>query len=289
MDYIVNKVHITDDFSKFKIMLGNRLVSEIRVNKILQSFEKVGYIQAPIIVNEKMEVIDGQGRLEACKRSNQPIAYVVIDGLNINHCINMNINITNWTTEDYVKSYADQGYPDYVRLQNFLKRCRTERNITYNFSILMWTALGTDTTNIIKSLKAGKLKVSEEKVQKAWELLNFFDNFSCVHVNRQNQFFDVLRYLYDIPKVDNFRLIKKLKNANEDVRQRFMHIADAIDVAKIIEDAYNTRTRGNHVYIETLYLQALERISKGFRLSAESRHNALYDQSSLLETSNEKP
>jgi len=275
MDSVVNAVYITDEFSKFKTMQGNRSVSDIRVNRILQSFANVGYVQVPIVVNEKMEVIDGQGRLEACKRSNQPIAYVVIEGLNINHCINMNINITNWTTEDYVKSYADQGYSDYIRLQAYLDRCHSERSVRYSFSILLWAVLGTDTKNVLSALKSGELKVTKERIDKAWELLNFFDNFASMRVNRKNQFFSVLAYLYDIPEVDNYRLITALPKAKERTLERFMHIADAIDAADVIEDAYNERLRGSHVYIRTKYLEALERVNRMTRIHTEARHDAL--------------
>lgn len=54
-----------------------------------------------------------------------------------------------------------------------------------------------------------------------------------------------------------------------------MHIADAIDAADVIEDAYNERLRGSHVYIRTKYLEALERVNRMTRIHTEARHDAL--------------
>lgn len=271
MDKSINEVRLTDDFNKFKIMKGNRAVRESRVKKILQSFANVGYVQAPIVVNEKMEIIDGQGRYEACMETNQPIAYIVIDGLGHKHCINMNINCENWKTEDYIKSYADLGYENYVRLQDFLDRCHSNRSVQYSTSVLLRTVAGTDISNIRSSVEDGTLQVTAEEVDKAWELLDFFDNFAGMRVNRPLQFFSVLSYLHDIPEVDNYRLIKKVPTAKEKVLQRFTHLSDAIDAAAVIEDAYNDRLSG-HVYIQTLYLQELEKINKGIRMNAEMKH-----------------
>ena len=271
MDKSINEVRLTDDFNKFKIMKGNRAVRKSRVKKILQSFANVGYVQAPIVVNEKMVLIDGQGRYEACMETNQPIAYIVIDGLGHKHCINMNINCENWKTEDYIKSYADLGYENYVRLQDFLDRCHSNRLVQYSTSVLLRTVAGTDISNIRSSVEDGTLQVTAEEVDRAWELLDFFDNFAGMRVNRPLQFFSVLSYLHDIPEVDNYRLIKKVPTAKEKVLQRFTHLSDAIDAAAVIEDAYNDRLCG-HVYIQTLYLQELEKINKGIRMNAEMKH-----------------
>ena len=74
MNYVKSSEEMfrTTDYDAFKRVLGNRKVLEDRVSKILASFDKIGYIPVPIIVNEKFEVIDGQGRLEACKRRGLP-------------------------------------------------------------------------------------------------------------------------------------------------------------------------------------------------------------------------
>ncbi|WP_299997811.1 ParB N-terminal domain-containing protein, partial [uncultured Clostridium sp.] len=63
----------TKDYLIFKKLEGNRPVVNRRVNKIIASIQNVGYITSPLIVNEKMEVIDGQGRLEALEQLKMPV------------------------------------------------------------------------------------------------------------------------------------------------------------------------------------------------------------------------
>lgn len=108
--YIVQK---TRDYSKFRTLEGNRDVGENRVRKIIASIKAVGYVVNPIIVNEKMEIIDGQGRLEALTRLRLPVYYLVVNGVGIKECISMNINQDRWHKIDYIKSYAKRGYPHY--------------------------------------------------------------------------------------------------------------------------------------------------------------------------------
>lgn len=92
----------TMDYSKFKKLKGNRNVDPVRVQRIIQSIKKVGYITSPLIVNEDLEVIDGQGRLEALRILGLPVEYIVHENIGIDECISMNINQINWVDRDYI-------------------------------------------------------------------------------------------------------------------------------------------------------------------------------------------
>ncbi len=165
MDTIINKVHLTDEYGKFKKLQGNRAVDEMRVAKIRESVDKVGFVNGPIIVNERLEVIDGQGRLELCKQNSIPIPYIVIDGIGIDECISMNINQSNWKTTDYIKAYADLGRPDYIRLQKFLEaNYKRECGLKHNLSTLYWAAFHTNLRNNDTRIKDGTLTFSCDEV-----------------------------------------------------------------------------------------------------------------------------
>ena len=84
MDKITGNVYQTRDYSKFMRLEGNREVVSKRVVKITKSIQQNGYILNPIVVNEKMQVIDGQGRLEALKGLKMPIDYVIAEGAGLN-------------------------------------------------------------------------------------------------------------------------------------------------------------------------------------------------------------
>ena len=107
-------VYRTYNYSKFKKMKGNRKVSEERVNTIIQSIRSIGRLPTPIVVNEKMEIIEGQGRYEACKRLGLPIEYIIVMGANIGDCRVINQANTPWGEEDYIDSHIESGNTNYI-------------------------------------------------------------------------------------------------------------------------------------------------------------------------------
>lgn len=87
-----NTIYCTSDYTVFKKLLGNRVVLEQRKNTIKNSIIENGYVRNPIVVNEKMEIIDGQGRFEALKELKLPIEYVIAYGAGQKECIALNAN-----------------------------------------------------------------------------------------------------------------------------------------------------------------------------------------------------
>ena len=115
-------VYVTKDYSIFKRLVGNRDIPETRISKIVESIQTIGWIHNPIIVNEKMEVIDGQGRLTALQRLKMPVEYIVAEGAGNKECIYMNMNMVNWKLPDFIKSYAEQGNENYQRLLGLMEK-----------------------------------------------------------------------------------------------------------------------------------------------------------------------
>ncbi len=71
------KINKTYNYDKFGDLDGNRKLNQSNLNWIIESMRKK-YNPIPIIVNKKMQVIDGQHRLEACRRLNLPVFYLVV-------------------------------------------------------------------------------------------------------------------------------------------------------------------------------------------------------------------
>lgn len=245
----INTVYETRDYSKFKLLSGNRVIEETRKAKIRESIKNVGLVRYPILCNERMEIIDGQGRFAVCKEDELPVYFIIEPGIGINECINMNINQGNWKISDYISSYADRGNLNYVRLRDFL-----DQNPKYNFSTKIWAVFRSDAKNKVDFIKAGRITVTDQMIYDAESLLAFFDNFDGVMTNRPTEFYAAIGYCYGFPEVDNVRLIKKLEGS-----RAFTNIANIQDAIGVIEDEYNKRLR-EHVYIETIYLKSLEKI-----------------------------
>ena len=159
-------VYVTKDYSIFKRLVGNRDIPETRISKIVESIQTIGWIHNPIIVNEKMEVIDGQGRLTALQRLKMPVEYIVAEGAGNNECIYMNMNMVNWSQADFIKSYAEQGNINYQRLLSLM-----DKYVGGNLHII-FSALFKVSKPKHREIKEGSLRVTEEQYLAAAERLD---------------------------------------------------------------------------------------------------------------------
>ena len=78
------KVHETLDYSIFKKLPGNRKVSLSHVKGLIKSMKKV-VLDVPIIVNEQMQIVNGQHVFQARKELGLPILYIKRKGANTAH------------------------------------------------------------------------------------------------------------------------------------------------------------------------------------------------------------
>lgn len=163
------KIYETDDYSIFNTLDGNRAIKDRRVDKIVQSIMNVGYITSPILVNEKMEVIDGQGRLAALERLRKPVQYMIHEGISIEECRQMNIHQSNWTDYDYVQSYAIRGNENYQRLQSLMDTYKGLPSAVVISSCGRYLGNTSGVGN--QPIRKGTFKLSEKEAERAkWEL-----------------------------------------------------------------------------------------------------------------------
>lgn len=239
----------TMNYSIFKKLEGNRPVVNRRVNKIIASIQNVGYITSPLIVNEKMEVIDGQGRLEALEQLKMPVEYIVHPGIGINECIAMNINQGNWSLKDYIESYATRGNKSYQRLEQLIKEYPLA-----NLDVIATAALRINkiTGTMVKD---GSLVLTEEQYDKAIERLNYaYEIFDLVDKTAVRggilNLIQVILYCYDYEEMDLKRL-KEQVTKNIYLCRSWNNIDTCFNE---IEELYN-RNISKKVYFYTLYRQ----------------------------------
>lgn len=119
MAKVIGQIFEELDYTKFRKLPDNRDVLSNRLSKLLASFS-AKQILNPIIVNEKMQIIDGQGRYETLKKLGRPIPYIIAKGADSNDCKRMNRYNSKWSNLDFAKSYAAAGNENYI---NLLKAC----------------------------------------------------------------------------------------------------------------------------------------------------------------------
>lgn len=154
---ITGNTYRTSEYGMFKRLEGNRNVLAARVNKIKGSIAKNGYIFNPIVVNERYEVIDGQGRLEALKILQLPVDFVVATGAGLEQCIALNAYGTLWTMTDYIDSFCELGNENYMWLREQIKQYHELR---IKIVIMLATGLASIPNETIKS---GNLIIREEQ------------------------------------------------------------------------------------------------------------------------------
>jgi len=121
-------VHITsptENYEVFKHIGSNRTIVDNHVKKLMSSIGAHNLLEAnPIIVDKHFNVVDGQHRLEACKRLNIPVYWVQPKNIkNIkDSLISLNSNQKSWTLADYVQYYALEGKEEYCKIMELIER-----------------------------------------------------------------------------------------------------------------------------------------------------------------------
>lgn len=208
------KIYTTSDYAAFKKMLGNRDAKS--ESKIIDSIKKVGYICNPIIVNEKMEIIDGQNRLEALKALGMPVQFIIQEGLDINACRSLNIGQTNWGVEDYIYSYASAGNDSYRRLASLMEEYRRPIGIQGIVAMARPDTLNEGGSNQCDKLKDGGFTLSKEEYELAViRCQSVIDLGYAAFAKRKKMsgrvFWACVSYIYQHQEVEAKKVIEQLE------------------------------------------------------------------------------
>ena len=111
------------DYKKFATITGNRVLNQRKIEKIVADieggFNMLPY--CPIVVSEnkgKYLIIDGQHRYKVSVATNNPIYYVVCEGLNLKQIAVLNSRSDKWKTTDFLNCYINLGIKDYEILRD---------------------------------------------------------------------------------------------------------------------------------------------------------------------------
>ena len=158
-----SKVYSTTEYSKFKKLRGNRAINELHVRRLVEAIKEKD-LQIPIIVDQDMNVLDGQHRLDAYKIVGNPIFYIVKDRFVLQDVRNVNSVARKWTLTEYLMSYCKLGKKDYQLLEWFHR--------TYEFGIAECVAMlnGKGYTNvaILKEFRKGDFVIDDLEQGKTW-------------------------------------------------------------------------------------------------------------------------
>lgn len=128
----------TENLDQFKRLVGTRKENPTSVRRLTQSMLTHGFLKNPIMVNEKMEVIDGNQRLVAARRSKVGVYYKVCKGFGFEEHAKMNAKVLNWKLEDFETSFSNRNFEHYLTLKEFRKEY-SDFSLTNCLSLLSYT------------------------------------------------------------------------------------------------------------------------------------------------------
>lgn len=243
MNSIYTQVYEEDDYTKFKRLDNNRTLTEQRLQKLIASISS-GEILNPIIVNEKMEIIDGQGRYEAKKRLGLPIQYVISRGAGIEDCQKMNRYNTKWSLVDYIYSYARSGNKNYIRFSEIMEQIKCAPTKTATFANMNGGVI----TDVVES---GKLIFTEDDAYYTLENYGKFTDIldALLYKGRINQNFILAAIIiFNYPGYQHKKMIEQCKK----YRNTFVQTARRKDQVVELQRIYNINAK-KKIYFEDYF------------------------------------
>lgn len=223
-----NTILETKTYTKFKFMGNNRELQPNHIAALKTDLQERGQL-TPIVVNELMEVIDGQHRVVALTELGLPISYIVVPGLRIGDALAMNILQKGWSIDDYAHSYADSGNINYQRYLALKDEFGFSNSITLH-------AISVGDT-VFKKFRQGELDLNENKLADATQRLTALESvmeWATMVATRPFAiaFFDILAS----PEYDQERMERKLATVG---RSLLKALATPEDNRRMLEEIYN--------------------------------------------------
>ena len=201
------KVMSTFKYELFSFIDGNRVVDH--ADRIEKSIRKSGLLVQPILVNQHMQIIEGQNRFECCKNLGLPIFYVVQEDIGLEEVKSLNSASKNWTTKNYIHSFAaGDKIVDYIYIEQLLKQFPWATQRVISFAINDFVG-GTSS-----KIKDGTMKCDEVEYNRAVSALGYAERFRKYvdGVGGRKEFYIIaIMFCYFCEDVDNEYLEKKFE------------------------------------------------------------------------------
>lgn len=232
--------YATTDYKQFKFLIENRQTARNHINKLKDAIQRNPEILEvqPILVNEDMEIIDGQHRFTAASELGLPIHYTVVKGLDINTAREMNVMQRRWGIDDYAYSYAKAGNVHYKAYNEYRREYPG-----LSATIIQVVLAGGESQNMSGDFRNGKFIIKREEDDANWvfEKLLKIRELTGYEIPLSKAF--VSAFLQAINK-DDFNTDEFLSNLQKkpDMFHRTSTVRDAL---RLIEDIFNFKKSVN--------------------------------------------
>ena len=239
-DEIIGYVYQTYKYDSFVRLEDNRDVFSNRLNKLIASISE-RYICNPIIVNEKREIIDGQGRYEARKSLGLPIHYTIAKGATSDDCRRMNRYNTKWSRLDFATSHAKAGKEAY---QILLATCeKTKMPVDQVLRLGNHTgSISREKTIAMNAFERGDLVFTEDDAQAAINASNIANEITEAFQftgRRNDAFYYGVKVMCEWKGYDHNRMVKNCRR----LRGTYQQMSTLKDELVELERIYNYQAK----------------------------------------------
>lgn len=230
----------TNDYDKFSFLSNNRDPSRSHIEALKRAFQDYGNLteSQPVLVNERLQIIDGQHRFIAAQELGSPIFYTTVPGLGIQEARQMNILHKNWTTDDYAESYAKGGNMQYI------KYLELKEEFGFSHSVLISYAKEGRVKGVFADFRNGTFVIDDLEATRQ-RLSMLADVTAIIGATLADKIFALaFRRAMQAPHYDHVRMLKKLA----ELQTEFRAFSKQPDALRQLEDIYNYRyTESNRV------------------------------------------
>ena len=145
------QVYQTANYNVFARIKGNRELNELKIKKMIRDINNGLNLLAdfPLVVVEsgsKLQVIDGQHRLEAAKKTKKEVFYIIRKTeLSLDKMARFNSLQEKWSVKDFIECYIEKGIQDYAKLKEFIEHYQVPASVS--IKILHSGIVGNDGSN----------------------------------------------------------------------------------------------------------------------------------------------
>jgi hypothetical protein len=238
------QVNYTTNLDMFKLMDNNRPINQSRVKRIYQSMVNEGLLVIPILVNKKMEIIDGQHRYQASKLSGKGLYYLQVDNYSEEQVVQSNQNSQSWSRKDFMSYFVSKGNRNYIKLQEFMKQFP---HFSLTDSMFLLTN-GTFTNTRKEQFNNGEFKISN--YQKGVQWAEFITSLQKYFPEGYSRTIFVRAIVSVLRKYENEFNTDEFIKKSEIVPHFFKLCGNHADYVRMIEDIYNFKRRNdNKIFI----------------------------------------
>lgn len=230
------QVFTTTSYQLFKRIKGNRAVNPLHLSRLKKSMQKQ-YLFSPIIVNERLEIIDGQHRFDAASDLGLPVYYIKVKGYGLTEIQMLNSNTSNWNRLDYLQGFCDLGRKPYIQFRKIMQDFPDFGFMsTYALATIGKSGAKRENGKTIsqKDFQNGNLFIPD--IEKTYEYANKLMEFKAHYAGfHRITFVRTMIGLFQHPNYKHKEMLRKLE-----MLPGFIRDCTAVDQYKIIlEDAYN--------------------------------------------------